>query len=110
MAQRDRVASGGVVAAVCHGPVALVNVKNADGSFLVSGRSVTAFTNDEEEAVGLTKTVPFLLEDRLKERGATFVSGAMWAAFVKRDGKLITGQNPASSAGVAEAILAALAE
>lgn len=93
------------VAAVCHAPAALGDVKGKDGDFLVRGRRVTGFTNAEEDAVGLTEVVPFLLEDRLKERGAQFVSAENWAPHVEVDGKLVTGQNPASSAPAAEALL-----
>lgn len=100
--------AGKVVAAVCHGPAALVAVKDETGQPVVKGRRFTAFTNEEEAAVGLTKTVPFLLETRLAELGGRFERGPMWAAHVVRDGQLITGQNPASSKGVAEAVLGAL--
>ncbi|WP_136526131.1 type 1 glutamine amidotransferase domain-containing protein [Geomonas ferrireducens] len=93
------------VGAVCHAPAVLADVKGTDGDFLVKGRHVTGFTNAEEEAVGLTDVVPFLLEDRLKQRGATFRSGGDWAPHVEVDGKLVTGQNPASSAPAAEALL-----
>ncbi|WP_136516033.1 type 1 glutamine amidotransferase domain-containing protein [Geomonas edaphica] len=93
------------VGAVCHAPAVLADVKVTAGDFLVKGKHVTGFTNAEEEAVGLTDVVPFLLEDRLKQRGATFRSGGDWASHVEVDGKLVTGQNPASSAPAAEALL-----
>ena len=93
------------VGAVCHAPAALVNVRGKDGEYLVKGKRVTGFTNAEEEAVGLTAVVPFLLEDRLKERGAIFSKAANWAAYVQVDGKLVTGQNPASSGPAAEELL-----
>ncbi|WP_224985097.1 type 1 glutamine amidotransferase domain-containing protein [Geomonas agri] len=96
------------IAAVCHAPAVLGDVKGTDGDFLVRGKRVTGFTNDEEEAVGLTDVVPFLLEDRLKERGAQFQRGPVWGPFVEVDGKLVTGQNPASSAPAAEALLKVL--
>ncbi|MBU5614682.1 type 1 glutamine amidotransferase domain-containing protein [Geomonas azotofigens] len=96
------------VGAVCHAPATLGDVKGTDGDFLVRGKRVTGFTNAEEEAVGLTDVVPFLLEDRLKERGAQFRHGAMWGAYVEVNGKLVTGQNPASSAPAAEALLKVL--
>ncbi|TSK04949.1 MAG: type 1 glutamine amidotransferase domain-containing protein [Geobacter sp.] len=99
------VRAGKPVGAVCHAPAVLADVKGTDGDFLVKGRHVTGFTNAEEEAVGLTDVVPFLLEDRLKQRGATFRSGGDWAPYVEVDGKLVTGQNPASSAPAAEALL-----
>ncbi|MEO0513883.1 MAG: type 1 glutamine amidotransferase domain-containing protein [Planctomycetota bacterium] len=96
---------GGVVAAVCHGPAALVNVKLSDGTFLVAGKEVAGFTNAEEDAVGLTETMPFLLETVLKERGATFVGAGNFQANVVTSGRLVTGQNPASAEGTAEAVL-----
>ncbi len=93
------------VAAVCHAPVALANVRNKDGEYLVKGRHVTGFTNTEEDAVGLTSVIPFLLEDKLKERGGIYGRAADWAPYVEIDGKLVTGQNPASSEPAAEALL-----
>jgi putative intracellular protease/amidase len=93
------------VGAVCHAPVALVNVRGKNGDYLVKGKRVTGFTNSEEEAVGLTNVVPFLLEDRLKERGGIYSQAANWAPYVQVDGKLVTGQNPASSRPGAEALL-----
>jgi len=100
--------TGRVVAAVCHGPAALVNVRLSSGSYLVAGKRVAAFSNAEETAVGLDKVVPFALESRLIERGAKYESAPMWSSFAIREGKLITGQNPASSLAVAQATLAAL--
>ena len=93
------------VGAVCHAPAALVNVRGKDGEYLVKSKRVTGFTNAEEEAVGLTAVVPFLLEDRLKERGGIYSKGANWAPYVRVDGKLVTGQNPASSGPAAEELL-----
>ena len=93
------------VGAVCHAPVALVNVRGKNGDYLVKGKRVTGFTNSEEEAVGLTNVVPFLLEDRLKERGGIYSKATDWAPYVQVDGKLVTGQNPASSRPGAEALL-----
>lgn len=103
-------ATGRIVAAVCHGPAGLVSARRADGRPLVEGRRVAAFTNAEEAAVGLTDAVPFLLEDRLKALGARYQSVPAFQPFAVRDGALITGQNPMSSALVAQALLAALAE
>ncbi len=97
------------VALVCHAPGVLRNVKAADGSPLVKGRKVTGFTNTEEDAVGLTKVVPFLVEDMLKENGGDYSKGADWQSYVVTDGKLVTGQNPASSEAGAEALLKLLA-
>lgn len=99
------VAQDKPIAAVCHAPAALAEVRDPSGQHLVKGRRVTGFTNSEERAVGLDRVVPFLLEDRLKERGASFRGGPDWAPFVQIDGRLITGQNPASSAPAAEALL-----
>jgi putative intracellular protease/amidase len=96
---------GKPVGAVCHAPVALVNVRGKDGGYLLKNRRVTGFTNAEEEAVGLSKVVPFLLEDRMKERGGLFSNGPSWAPYVQVDGKLVTGQNPASSGPAAQELL-----
>ena len=102
------VKAGKPVAAVCHAPAALVDVRGADGGYLVKGRRVTGFSNTEEDAVGLTAAMPFLLEDRLKERGGLYSQAADWNPHVQVDGKLVTGQNPASSEPVAEALLSLL--
>jgi len=101
---------GGIVSAVCHGPAALVNLKLSSGEYLVAGKKVSAFTNDEERAVGLADVVPFLLADKLSERGALHQPAALWQKKVVVDGRLVTGQNPASAAGVAEAVVGVLAE
>jgi putative intracellular protease/amidase len=93
------------VAAVCHAPAALVNVRDKNGDYLLKGKRVTAFSNAEEEAVGLTTVVPFLPESRLQERGGIYSCGADWAPYIQVDGKLITGQNPASSEPAAAALL-----
>lgn len=93
------------VAAVCHAPAVLVHAKTPAGKPLVAGRKVSAFTNSEEAAVGLTDVVPFLLEDKLQELGAHYQKVDDWKPFVVVDGRLITGQNPASSAEVARALL-----
>ncbi|OLZ68440.1 type 1 glutamine amidotransferase domain-containing protein [Streptomyces sp. IMTB 2501] len=100
---------GGVVAAVCHGPSALVNLRLSDGTYLVDGKEVAVFTNDEEVSVGLAEVVPFLLETRLTERGAKVRTGPMWAENTVSDGRLVTGQNPASAARVAELTVRTLA-
>lgn len=102
------IAAGKPVAAVCHAPAVLRHVKGADGKPLVAGKSVTGFSNDEEAAVDLTKVVPFLVEDMLKAEGGRYTKAADWQPHVVTDGLLITGQNPASSEPVAEALLAAL--
>jgi putative intracellular protease/amidase len=93
------------VGAVCHAPSALINVRGKDGEYLIKSRRVTGFSDAEEEAVGLTAVVPFHLEDRLKERGGVYSKGANWAPYVQVDGKLVTGQNPASSGPAAEELL-----
>lgn len=93
------------VAAVCHAPGVLKSVKGVDGEPLVKGRRVAGFTNSEEEAVGLTEIVPFLVEDMLKANGGEYSKGADWASYVLTDGKLVTGQNPASSREAAGALL-----
>lgn len=98
-------ASGKPVAAVCHAPAVLNQAKTADGNPLVEGRSVTGFTNTEEAAVELTDIVPFLVEDELKARGASYSKGDDWHPYAITDGNLITGQNPASSGLVARAVL-----
>lgn len=103
------IESGKPVAAVCHAPGVLKNVKSSDGKPLVSGKKVTGFTNSEEEAVGLTDIVPFLVEDVLKENGGIYAKGADWSEFVLEDGLLITGQNPASSEKAAKMLLGKLA-
>lgn len=98
------------VALVCHAPGVLRHVKNADGSPLVAGRKVTGFTNSEEEAVGLTEIVPFLVEDELIKNKGNYSKGADWQSYVVQDGLLITGQNPASSTAAAKLLLQALSQ
>lgn len=90
---------------VCHAPAALKDVKTKEGIPLVQGKKVTGFSNTEEDAVQLTNVVPFLVEDMLKANGAKYSKGDDWAVHVVQDGNLITGQNPASSALVAETLL-----
>jgi putative intracellular protease/amidase len=92
-------------ALVCHAPGVLRHVKTADGRPLVEGRNVTGFTNTEEAAVGLTKVVPFLVEDELKAKGGNYSSGPDWSPHVVQDGLLITGQNPASSGPAAKVLI-----
>jgi len=102
-------AAGKPVAAVCHAPGVLRHVKGSDGKPLVNGKKVTGFTNSEEEAVGLTKIVPFLVEDVLKENGGIYSKAGDWQPYAVTDGLLVTGQNPASSEVAAEALLKLLA-
>lgn len=96
------------LAFVCHGPAALVNVKDQHGQYLLKGKKVSSFCNSEEEAVQLTNVVPFSLESKLRERGAEYVKAADWSAFAVVDGWLVTGQNPQSSQLVAQKLLALL--
>lgn len=107
---RDIHEAGGAVAAVCHGPAGLVNLTLSDGSYLIDGRTVTAFTDSEEDAVGMADVVPFLLQSTLEARGATHTGAPNFEPHVVIDGRLVTGQNPASARGVAEAVVAVLAE
>jgi putative intracellular protease/amidase len=96
------------VAAVCHAPSVLLNVKDENGEPLVKGKNVTGFTNTEEEAVQLTNVVPFLLENELKSKGGIYSKKEDWASYVVTDGLLITGQNPASSEEAAKELIALL--
>lgn len=97
--------SGGIVSAVCHGPAGLVNIKLSDGRYLVQGKKINAFTNEEEAAVGLEKVVPFLLESKLVERGAIFEKSGPWQPHTVADRRVVTGQNPQSAKAVGEAVL-----
>ena len=99
---------GGVVSAVCHGPAALVNLRLSDGSLLVEGKRVASFTNEEEQTLGLVDVMPFLLEDRLKERGARHTKAPDYVAHTESDHRVLTGQNPASAAPLAELVVAEL--
>lgn len=98
-------ANGKPVGTVCHAPGVLRHAKKPDGTPLVAGKRVTGFTNSEEEAVGLTNVVPFLVEDELKKLGGQFERTDDWGVYVLTDGHLVTGQNPASSAAAAEELL-----
>ncbi len=101
---REIYEHNGAVGAVCHGPSALVNVTLSDGSYLVAGKRVSAFTDSEERAVQLDTVVPFLLASELTERGAKHQPAANWKRQVIVDGNLVTGQNPQSASGVGEAL------
>lgn len=98
-------AAGIPIGTVCHGPAALRHAQGPDGQPLVKGKSVTGFSNAEETAVGLTQVVPFLVEDMLRAAGSHYSKVANWQPHVVIDGTLVTGQNPASSEAVAEALL-----
>ncbi|KAJ7527071.1 hypothetical protein O6H91_16G035000 [Diphasiastrum complanatum] len=102
------VAQDKIVAAVCHGPAGLVGPTAPNGEPIVIGKKVTGFSNTEEEAVGKTKVVPFLLEDKLKELGGLYERAPDWHPFAVADGKLITGQNPQSSEKVAQLVVVGL--
>ena len=99
------VVAGKTFAVVCHSSGALRRVKTADSKLFVEGKTVTGFTNGEEEAVGLTKVVPFLVEDEMMKLGATFSKVKNWGVHTVADGQLITGQNPASSGPAAKLLL-----
>ena len=101
--------AGKPIAAVCHAPAIFRHTKSTNGKPLVSGRNVTGFTNTEEAAAGLTAVVPFLVEDMLVSNGGVYSKGADWASHVVVDGKLVTGQNPASSKEAALALVKLLA-
>ena len=102
-------AAGKPIALVCHAPGVLRHVTAPDGKPLVAGKKVTGFTNSEEEGVGLTKIVPFLVEDELKAKGGIYSKGDDWASYVVSDGLLITGQNPNSSGPAAKVLIEQLA-
>jgi len=105
---REVYENGGVVSALCHGPAGLVNVKLSNGEFLLNGKQVTGFSNAEETAIGLTKEIPFSLEDKLRERGGVYSCAALWQNHVQSSQRVVTGQNPASATATAEAVLKAL--
>lgn len=95
----------GIVSAVCHGPAGLVNIKLSNGKYLVDGKKINAFTNEEEAAVKLDEVVPFRLESKLIERGAKFEKSGLWQTHVAVDERVVTGQNPQSAHAVGEAVL-----
>ncbi|MCX2524429.1 type 1 glutamine amidotransferase domain-containing protein [Larsenimonas rhizosphaerae] len=105
---QDFLAQNKPISAVCHAPAAFLNIKDAQGEFVLKGKKATGFTNGEEAAVGLTDVVPFLLEDELKQRGAEYNKVDDFSPYAVQDGLVITGQNPASSEAVAEKLLAAI--
>ena len=97
--------NGGIVSAVCHGSVGLLNIKNGAGENLIANKKVAGFTNTEEIALGLDKMVPFLTEDELVNRGAHYTKGEDWAEFAVADQRVVSGQNPASGGAVAKEVL-----
>ena len=96
------------IAVVCHAPAVLIEARNKLGERLLKGKQVTGFSNSEEEAIELTKIVPYMLEGRLKDIGACYSKGPDWQPYVTVDSSIITGQNPASSTATAQALLATL--
>lgn len=96
--------NNGIVSAVCHGPAGLVNIRLSDGSYLISGKAINAFTNEEEIAVNMDKVVPFSLESKLIEVGARFEKSGPWQTHVTVDSRVVTGQNPQSAHAVGQAI------
>ncbi|MBO9572644.1 MAG: type 1 glutamine amidotransferase domain-containing protein [Chitinophagaceae bacterium] len=100
--------NNGIVSAVCHGPAGLVNIKLGSGKYLIDGKKINAFTNEEETAVNMENIVPFALETKLIERGAKFEKSGLWQTHVVTDSRIVTGQNPQSAKAVGEAILALL--
>lgn len=105
----DIYENGGIVSAVCHGPCGLINIKLRNGEYLVKGKRLTCFSNDEEEVVQLTAMVPFLTQTELEKRGAIYNKGENWGSHVESDNRLITGQNPGSTLAVGETVAKALA-
>ncbi len=102
---------GGIVSSVCHGAVGLLNIKLSDGSLLIKGKKVTGFSNEEEKLAELDKHVPYLTESEMVARGAEYQrADKPWAAFAVEDNRVITGQNPASGAAVADLLIARLRE
>ncbi|WP_216362553.1 type 1 glutamine amidotransferase domain-containing protein [Bowmanella denitrificans] len=99
---------GGIVSAVCHGTAALVDITLSNGEYLVANKPVAAFTKQEEADIGQLDIIPFLLEEKLQERGATHISGAPWQENVVVEGRLITGQNPASAKKLAVEVIKAI--
>ncbi|QKS72886.1 type 1 glutamine amidotransferase domain-containing protein [Paenalkalicoccus suaedae] len=105
---RETAENDRVIGSVCHGPSGLIHATYADGTPIVKGKKVTAFTDSEEKEMGLENVVPFLLESTLRDKGADFVNSDNWADFSVRDGNLVTGQNPQSSQSTADKVVEAL--
>ena len=105
---RDVYETGGVIGAVCHGVAGLLNIELSNGRPLVDGKTLTSFTNEEEEAVNLTDVVPYLLETELIAKGAIHTKAPNFKAHVESSERVVTGQNPASAAGVAQGMVDAI--
>lgn len=101
---------GGIVSAVCHGPAGIINIRLNNGRYLIEGKKVNGFSDDEERAVKLDQVVPFLLEEKLKERGGIYEKSGVWQEHVVVDQRLVTGQNPQSAKAVGEAVLTLLSK
>lgn len=99
-----------IIAPVCHGQAALLAAQDADGNWLFAGRRMTSFSDEEEVELGTADNAPWLLADTLRKSGAVYEKGPNWSAFLVTDGNLLSGQNPASSEPLAEAVLKALAK
>jgi putative intracellular protease/amidase len=97
-----------IIAAVCHGPAALLATRDDKGQWPFAGRKMTALSDEEEIEFGTAENAPWLLADTLRKSGAAYEQGPNWAVYVVKDGNLLTGQNPASSAALADAVIAAL--
>lgn len=102
--------NGGFVAAVCHGPAGLINVRLSDGSPLIKGKKFDCFTNEEEKENGTVPFMPYMLQSSLEEKGGIFEGSTPWSDHVVRDGRIITGQNPMSALDLGKTLLAALSE
>jgi len=100
--------NNGIVSAVCHGTAALLNIKLSTGDYLVKGKRVAAVTREEEIDIGQLEIIPFLLKDKFQERGATHIKGQAWSENVVIEGKLMTGQNPASAKKLSQEIIKTL--
>lgn len=105
---READGSAKIIAPVCHGQAALLSAKDADGSWVFSGRKMTSFSDEEEVEFGTADNAPWLLADTLRKHGAVYEKGPNWGPYIVRDRNLISGQNPASTAPLAQAVLAAL--
>ena len=99
---------GGIISSVCHGAAGILNLKEDDGSYFIADKMVTGFSNSKEKEVQLDRLVPYLTEDELVKRGAHYEQAGNWLPFAIADGRLVTGQNPASGAAVAEKVMAIL--